>query len=39
MRNGMIIIDADGHVVKQPAHHALFPTDIQDANQRLRIAL
>ena len=39
MHNGMSIIDADGHVVEQPAHHALFPTDIQDAKQRLRIAV
>ena len=37
MHNGMISIDADGHGVEQPAHHALLPTDIHDANQRLRI--
>jgi|SoiMetStandDraft_5_1073268.scaffolds.fasta_scaffold1847017_2 hypothetical protein len=39
MRNRMSSIDADGHVVEQPAYHVLSPTDIQDANQRLRIAL
>ena len=39
MRNRMSSINADWHVVEQPAHHVLFPTDIHDANQRLRIAL